>query len=269
MIFLTIIVLLLGLSLGSFANCLIWRLYKQETIGGRSYCPLCKKTLAWYDNIPLLSFAFLKGRCRFCHKSISWQYPAVELAVAALFLFFWFKHLGFVCWPLENLIPFIEEPMFWLALVRDWLAIFVLTVVFVFDLRFYMVSTQLAVVAAAVFLIINICLGTTWYLPFISMGIGVAFFGAQFILTKGKGIGEGDIWLGLMLGALFPQLNLLILAILAGYIFGTLIALVLLAIGRKAWTSQLPLGVFLAMGAIFALIWGNRLLDVYWQWSRL
>ncbi len=78
-IFITSFVFLLGLIIGSFLNCLIWRLHKKESMLGRSYCPKCGQQIAWYDNIPILSFVFLGGKCRHCRKEISWQYPAVEL----------------------------------------------------------------------------------------------------------------------------------------------------------------------------------------------
>ena len=76
---------ILGAIIGSFTNCFIWRLYKEETLGGRSYCPKCRKQIAWYDNIPLLSFFCLGGKCRQCREKISWQYPVVEASAALLF----------------------------------------------------------------------------------------------------------------------------------------------------------------------------------------
>jgi len=75
-----------GLIIGSFLNCLIWRLHKAETVLGRSYCPHCQHQLAWYDNVPVLSFVLLLGRCRYCHKKISIQYPLVELVTGVLFV---------------------------------------------------------------------------------------------------------------------------------------------------------------------------------------
>ena len=108
MLLILIIIIALGLSFGSFANCLVWRLYRQEKISGRSYCPRCLKKLWWYDNIPLFSYLRLGGRCRFCHQPISWQYPAVEVIVAGLFVFFWFKHLGFAWVDLETLSLFFN-----------------------------------------------------------------------------------------------------------------------------------------------------------------
>src|SRR6056297_1686255 len=80
-------VFIFGLVIGSFLNCLIWRLHTGESLGNRSYCPSCRHQIKWYDNIPLLSFLFLRGKCRYCGKNISWQYPAVEFVTAVLFLY--------------------------------------------------------------------------------------------------------------------------------------------------------------------------------------
>ena len=114
-------IFLFGLIIGSFLNCLIWRLHQEESLGGRSYCPNCRHKLFWYDNIPLLSFILLCGRCRYCQKKISWQYPLVELAVAILFV------LSFS--NLANKVFFISNYDFYFTLLRDWLLIIVMTVI--------------------------------------------------------------------------------------------------------------------------------------------
>lgn len=261
----TIIVALLGLSLGSFANCLIWRLYRQEKVSGRSYCPRCRHQLFWYDNIPLLSYLCLRGHCRFCKKSIFWQYPAVELAVAVLFVFFWLQAFDFAWLDFEALAVAIQPVSFWLALIRNWLAAWALVVIFVFDLRFYLIPNTVVVPMAVAFLVINLFLGTPWFFLAATIAAGGAFFGLQFLLTRGRGLGEGDIWLGLLLGALFPDWGLLIVAVLSAYLSGTVVGLSLIAAGRKSWGSKLPLGVFLACGAIIALAWGQALIDSYWR----
>jgi len=266
MLLILIIIIALGLSFGSFANCLVWRLYRQEKISGRSYCPRCLKKLWWHDNIPLFSYLRLGGRCRFCHQPISWQYPAVEVIVAGLFVFFWFKHLGFAWVDLETLSLFFNFD-FWLALIRYYLAVFVLTVVFVFDLRFYLVSNAVVIPAALVFAGLNLLLGASWYVLFLGIAGAVAFFGLQFLVTRGRGLGEGDIWLGLLLASLFPDWSLLILAILSAYLLGTIVGLILIIAGRKEWSSKLPLGVFLAVGALITLAWGPALLTAYWSFQ--
>ena len=251
--------------MGSFANCLIWRLYKQETIGGRSYCPLCRHSLAWYDNIPLLSYLNLRGRCRFCHKRISRQYPVVELMMALLFLFFWFKHLDFLYLDIDVLMVTIKPLSFWLYLIRDWLAVFIFSVIFVFDARFYLVSNAIVFPASLCFIILNLFLGASWFTLLLTIIVAGLFFALQFFITRGRGLGEGDIWLGLLLGTLFPDWGLLIVAILSAYLIGTFVGLGLIIVGRKSWGSKLPLGVFLALGAIIALAWGPAIISSYWR----
>jgi prepilin signal peptidase PulO-like enzyme (type II secretory pathway) len=265
MILLTIIILMLGLSFGSFANCLIWRLYKGESIVGRSHCPLCKNILRWYHNIPLLSYVFLRGRCYFCHKKISWQYPLVEFSVAFLFLLFFWQLLDFKYVADESLWLLLQEPSFYLYLVRDLLAAWAMTIIFAFDLRYYLISNFVVWPASVFFIIINLFLGVIWWQILLSMVAAVLFFGLQYLLTRGRGLGEGDIWLGALLGAMFPDWELLITAILSAYLIGTVTGLTLIIGGHKSWGSKLPLGVFLAIGAILTLIWGENIIQYYWQ----
>ncbi|MGE5425709.1 MAG: prepilin peptidase [Bacillota bacterium] len=269
MLILSLTIFFFGLALGSYANCLIWRLYKGETTFGHSYCPHCRHELSWKDNIPLYSFFSLHGRCRYCRQPISWQYPLVEAAVGLLFLFFWLRHTSEASFSYDAFLFLARESSFWLLLVRDLIAAWVLTVVFVFDLRYFLVSTSLSAGAALVFLAINLLLGADWLLSFILILSGAAFFGIQYLATKGKGIGEGDIWLGGMMGALFMHANQLVLAVFATYMFGLLAALGLLLAGKKSLSSKLPLGVFIALGTLFALAFGGRILESYWHYFQL
>ena len=90
-------IFLFGLTIGSFLNCVIYRLEKSESfLKGRSYCPNCKHILGWQDLIPVFSFLILKGKCRYCQQKISWQYPLVELFTGLIFLFvFYILHSTF------------------------------------------------------------------------------------------------------------------------------------------------------------------------------
>src|SRR3989339_853687 len=84
---------LLGVCIGSFLNCVVYRLESKKSLAGRSFCPHCKHILSWKDLIPVLSFLFLKGKCRYCKEKISWQYPAVEVATGLIFFFIYdLKH---------------------------------------------------------------------------------------------------------------------------------------------------------------------------------
>ena len=152
-----------------------------------------------------------------------------------------------------------------MPLWRVLLAVWAFTVIFIFDLRFYLVSNLIVWPFALCFIIINLLLGASWLALLITMASAALFFGLQFILTRGRGLGEGDIWLGLLLGALFPDGEMLVLAILSAYLLGTIVGVGLILLGRKRWGSKIPLGVFLALGALLALAYGSELLSIYWQ----
>ena len=160
---------LLGLIIGSFLNCLIWRIYKNESIGGRSYCPKCRKQIDWYDNIPILSFILLRGRCRHCQASISWQYPLVEFITALLFLMTFMKDS--------------VSPDFTILLLRDWLLVVTLVIVFVYDFRWQLIPVNVLWVMSVAMFILNLFLGFNYLNIIIYGAIGGAFFLIQYLLS--------------------------------------------------------------------------------------
>jgi prepilin signal peptidase PulO-like enzyme (type II secretory pathway) len=244
-----ILVFILGLIIGSFLNCLIWRLYKDETLGGRSYCPHCRATITWYDNIPILSWLILGGRCRHCHQNISIQYPLVELMTAVLFLLT-FQANRF-------------SPDFSWLLLRDWFLIITLIVVFVYDLRWQLVPMIFVWPMIVLILVLNIVLGFPWPELLFFSALGVVFFLIQYLVTEKRGVGEGDIWLGLLLGLAFPDAGRLLLIMVISYSLGAAFSLILLVNRKKDWKSAIALGPFLALGAIITLIWGAQIINWY------
>lgn len=249
LLILSLFVFIFGLIIGSFLNCLIWRIYKEETLGGRSYCPKCRQMIAWYDNIPLLSFIILGGRCRHCRQTISWQYPLVELVTAILF-FLTFR-----------IAIFQPAPLYLLA--RDWLIIATLVIVFVYDLRWQLIPLTVIWPLSALIFILNILAGFDWRLDLIYGFLFAGFFLVQYLITKKKGIGEGDIWLGLFLGLAFPNLFQLLMIILLAYCSGAIVGVILLAKQKKGWRSKIALGPFLAFSAIITLIWSESVINWY------
>ncbi|NTW22352.1 prepilin peptidase [Candidatus Falkowbacteria bacterium] len=250
-----------GLIIGSFLNCLIWRLHKDETVLGRSYCPHCRHQLAWYDNVPILSYVALKGKCRYCGKSISWQYPAVELVTGLLFL-------GSFIFNLQA-APALDQ-LFAVRVLRDWLVVSVMVIIFIYDLRWYLILDKVTFPAMAAVAIFNLVAEfgaggsgqvLSWRNWVISGIIGGSFFLLQFIATKGRGIGGGDLRLGLLMGLILGWQGLIV-AFFAAYFSGSIVGLSLIAAGKKQWGSKLPFGVFLAPATIVALFWGQPL----WQW---
>lgn len=240
---------LIGLVVGSFLNCLVWRIYKEETMMGRSYCPHCNHQLAWKDNIPLISFFWLRGSCRYCQQAISWQYPLVEFFTALLFL------LAF--------IGRADSPDLPLLLARDWLLITTLLVVFVYDWRWQMVPMIVVWPMIIVAVGLNFLLGYSWQDLALFGTLGALFFLIQYLATARRGLGEGDVWLGLLLGVSLPQGGLLALSLALAYFAGALVSLVLLLSDQKGWKSKIALGPFLAFGAIITLIYGERIIGWY------
>jgi prepilin signal peptidase PulO-like enzyme (type II secretory pathway) len=255
-----------GLIIGSFLNCLIWRLHKKETVLGRSYCPSCRHQLAWYDNVPVLSYVLLGGRCRYCRKRISVQYPSVELAAGVLFLAAFLIESG----RMQATGGDLQLSVFSLQLLRDWFVISVMIIVFIYDLRWYLILDKVTFPAMAAIIGLNLFAEfgisggapvLSWRNWLISGIIGGSFFLLQFIVTKGKGIGGGDLRLGLLMGLILGWQGLVV-ALFAAYFSGSIVGLSLIAAGKKQWGSKLPFGVFLAPATVVALFWGQPL----WQW---
>ncbi|MFA4834327.1 MAG: prepilin peptidase, partial [Patescibacteria group bacterium] len=200
-------VFLFGLVIGSFLNCLIWRLHKEEGMWNRSYCPLCQKQIAWYDNIPILSFILLGGKCRHCGKPISWQYPVVELIVGILFVLSFYLNLKtFTSALLPNSqfsifnFQLLFTSHFLILTLRDWFIIAVMIVIFIYDLRWSLILDKVTLPACLVVFILNLALGVSWLALVVSAAIGGSFFLIQFLVSGGKWIGGGDIRLGLLMG---------------------------------------------------------------------
>lgn len=246
-----------GLAIGSFLNCLIYRIHEEKTILGRSYCPDCRKTISWYDNLPLLSFLFLRGRCRNCKKTISWQYPLVEMITGTLFslaLFFNPELQAFN-------FAFIDLHSF-ILLLRDWFLISTMIIIFIYDLRWYLILDIISLPSCIIILIFNLYLGIDWKNLLLASIVGGGFFLAQFLISRGRWIGGGDIRLGFLMGLAlgWPKI---IVALFLAYIIGSIIGLSLIWLGYKKIDSQVPFGVFLSIATIIVLFWGDFILRWY------
>ncbi len=244
-----VFVFLLGLIIGSFLNCLIWRLHTGESLGDRSYCPKCLKQINWYDNIPLVSFLILKGKCRFCGQVISWQYPLVEFFTGVLFL-------------LSFYLYFTESPNY-LLIARNWFILSVLIVVFVYDLKWRLILDKVMIPSIIMVLVLNLFLDLFWWDIIFSAIIGGAFFLLQFLISQGRWIGGGDIRLGFFMGASLASVSGIVLAIFVSYLLGSVIGVGLIVLGKKKWGSEVPLGVFLAIGTVISLFWGPEIVQWY------
>lgn len=252
---------LLGLAVGSFLNCIIYRLLQKEAFWRRrSYCPNCGHKLRALDLIPLFGFIFLKGRCQYCQKKISWQYPLVELVTAVLFILVYLKNPIF--YPEINLQTAVIQFIF---LIRNWFFVSVLLFIFIFDLKYYLIPDKIILPAIIITLILNILLIYRDLLYsidnfkilinfFIAVLIGGGFFLIQFLISRGRWVGGGDIRLGVLMGLILGYPTIL-LALFLSYLVGAIIGTGLVITGRKRWKSQVPLGPFLAGATIVVLLY--------------
>jgi len=255
-----IFVFIFGLIIGSFLNALIYRLHIGESIShGRSKCPHCGHVLAWNDLVPVMSFLLLKGRCRYCKKKISWQYPIVELAVAALFLISYVINVG--RFPAPDLL-FPSNLQFWLLMTRDFIAISSLTAIFVYDLKWMIIPDSIALSAFVLVFILNVLIGIPIASILIGAAVGFGFFALQYYISNGQWIGGGDLRLGALMGALLGW-PLIVVALFLSYILGAIVSVILLISKKATRKSAVPFGVFLAPAAILALLWRQKILAWY------
>ncbi len=240
------LLIVLGLVVGSFLNAVIYRLKVEVSfLKGRSYCPFCKHNLRAVDLVPLLSFIALRGRCRYCTKKISWQYPLVELGTMVAFLLLYW-HFG-----LTN--------DFFVYLVYSC----ILMVVFVYDLRYYLILDRVSLPAIALAAILSIfVLQISVLHVLIGAVLGGGFFLLQFLVSRGRWIGGGDIRLGVVMGAMLGYPNVLV-ALFIAYILGSVIGVFLILSGRKKWQSRVPFGTFLSVATFLAFLFADTIIQFY------
>lgn len=242
---------LIGVFVGSFLNVIIDRLPRKETIAkGRSHCEFCKKELVWYDLIPLLSFLMLKGKCRYCHKKLSLYYPIIEFSTGILFAvtYLWISQIYHLPFTIYHLI-------YYLIIISAFI------VIFFEDLKFGIIPDKIvfpAVFISFLYLILN-----TKYLilnNFFSAFGAFAFFLILFLITKGKGMGFGDVKLSFLLGLIlgFPKI---ILALYLAFLTGAILGIILIIWRKKrSLKDTIPFGPFLIAGTLLSLFLGNLIL---------
>jgi len=268
---LTILIFILGLAVGSFLNVIICRLATGEAIvRSRSHCPKCRQVLPWQDLAPLFSFCWLRGRCRFCGQKISWQYPLVETATGLLFLliFNW-------QWAIINQFSITN----WVNLFFTIYIVCSLVVIFVYDLRHYIIPDKIifpAIIFSVVFRIFEVLDFGHWnlfgiwdlgfgpwrqfFVYFVSAIAAAAFFAAIVLATRGKGMGLGDVKLALLMGLVLGWPDIL-MALFLAFFFGALVGIFLIIVGRKQLKSAIPFGPFLVVATAIVMFFGQQTID--------
>ncbi len=259
-IWIPVLIFLFGLAIGSFLNVCIYRIPREDLSihsPRRSFCPECNTPISPYDNIPVLSYLLLRGKCRHCQATISILYPLVELATAGLFLVMYYR-FGLT---LEFLIALVF--------------VSVLLPISVIDAQHYIIPNTLIVTGLilgfGIVCAIAYQRADVWYLLIRLMGAiagGMALWLVAVIgsaVLRKTAMGGGDIKLmalnGLFLGA-WPELVMVIaFSALSGAIVGT----TLIVSGIKSRESPIPYGPFLAGAAVVVLLWGDNLWRMYLQ----
>src|SRR5207245_1917650 len=238
-------VCLLGLAIGSFLNVVIVRLPERRSLWRPpSACPGCGAPIAWYDNLPLLSFALLRGRCRACAMPISWRYPLVEAVTGAAFL--------------SAYTVFAPTARFLLA------ALIAITAI---DLQLQIIPNAITLPGIVAGVLANLGTGAVSWLEavigaLLGGGVFVAIMLGYALLFREEGMGLGDAKLGAMLGA-FLGWKVLLFSLFAAVTVGGVLAIVLLATGLRGRKDPIPFGPFLALGGATGLFWGEKVVAWY------
>ena len=238
-----------GLAVGSFLNVCIYRLPKNLSIvRPRSHCTACGRTLRWFENVPLLGYVLLRGRCRTCGTRISFVYPAVETATPVLFLL---QH-----WQLGWQPLLVVRLVFCCAMVA----------LFVIDLRHRVLPNMVTLPGVAVGLAASVFVDPGWLDALIgaSVGAGVLLGVAElYYRVRGEeGLGMGDVKMLAMIGA-FLGWQLMLVTLLLATTLGSVIGVGMLALGLGDSKYALPLGSFLAIGSVVATVVGEPFIGWY------
>ena len=257
---------LIGICFGSFLNVVILRTTKsKQFLSGRSVCPKCKRQIAWYDNIPLLSYVLLGGKCRSCKKPISIVYPVVEFLTGVFFV--WWFLMGFGFFKLVGSPWAVVQPIFWLGVGLMFIVIFVSDLLFMiipFGLNLFLLTWtllyKLSLVASANMRMVD-------FLVSLLCGICLAgfFFAVNKITLRLKGLegfGLGDIYLAPTLGLLMGWPKTLV-GVFIAFVLGSMVGLIMIGFGKLKKTDYLPFAPFLILGTTLALVYGAKLWELY------
>jgi len=281
-----IAVFLLGLCIGSFLNCFVYRLEQEKSMKGRSFCPHCKHELNWKDLFPVFSFLFLGGKCRYCRKKISWQYPLVEIATGIIFVLIFL--LSSRALPQQgvaiqsactNLLDCHVASLLAMTLSMTFLFYVAssLIIIFIYDLKHYIIPDKVlfpAIIIAFLYLLVE-NFASLKTLNFFLLGnyvlaatIAAGFFLVIFLLSRGKAMGFGDVKLAVLMGFLLGLPNIF-LALFSAFFFGAIIGIILMVYNKKGLKSEIPFGPFLILGTFIAMFWGNQIIQWYLNFLKI
>jgi leader peptidase (prepilin peptidase) / N-methyltransferase len=281
------IIFLLGLAVGSFLNVVIFRLESgKKIVNDRSMCMSCGHILAWHDLLPVLSFILLRGKCRYCREKISWQYPIVELATGIVFVLITKYQLQIIDY--EHLIsqfPDLPISISYLLFIASSLI-----VMFVYDLKHYIISDKViypAIIVALAYSLFSEVIRNNFQFSifnfqtisnfqflaynlrnsyfinhFFAAFLAGGFFFSIVWLTKGKGMGGGDVKLAFLMGLILGW-PVILVSVFLSFIVGSIFGISLIFMGKKKMKSMIPFGPFLIFGTFVGLFWGEKIVKWY------
>ncbi|MFW6130928.1 MAG: prepilin peptidase [Atribacterota bacterium] len=243
------LIFIIGLIMGSFSNVCIYRIPRNESIiRPGSHCPRCSKPIPFYDNIPVISYLLLHGKCRYCGHPIPLQYPIVELATGlfylALYLFYGLQLITFVYMILCSLLIIISFIDLKERIIPNVLSLPLIPIGFILSFflkRLSPVDSLLGILAGGGSLLIIAIAGT--------------------YLFKKEAMGGGDIKLAAMIGA-FLGWKLTLLSLFLGFFLGSVIGVIVL-VTTKSKSDIIPFGPFIALGAMLSIFWGPAIINWY------
>lgn len=254
----SLFIFFLGTIAGSFLTSVTYRIPKNISfIRGRSYCPKCKKTISWYDNIPLLSYFILNGKCRHCGKKISGRYPVIEFFTGLTFLSLWYflsvcgKFSGsslFVC-GFEKDLGLLAFPFLLI------LAVFLISL-FIIDFENQVLPDELTMFVFVYGLLYLVLVKPdSLYVNFLTGLLASLFFLALNLITKGRGMGLGDVKLVLAGGLVLGKIVTLDW-ILLSFILGGVVSSFLLFGKRVKMKDRIAFGPILIVSFLVEVIFG-------------
>lgn len=247
----------LGASVGSFLGAYITRLARSESVvRGRSKCDHCSHSLSWRDNIPLLSWLLLKRRCRYCHKPLSPFFPAIELVTGTIFLvlgFLFVDNITLVRYPVNFLI---------MGLGLGLVIACSLIVVFFTDWKYGLIPDSAIIAGIIATVVVKTFSGTTLPFDVLAASAACLFFWFLVKITRGRGMGGGDVTLAFLLGLIvgWPQV---LVALFTAFVSGAFVSVVLILLKVKTLKDTIHFGPFLVASIPVTLLFGDALIKWY------
>lgn len=277
MFFVYFVLFFIGICVGSFINAFEYRLYNGiDFLTKRSMCPKCKHKLGALDLVPLVSFAFIGGKCRYCGTKVSWQYPIVEFLSGMLFL-------ASGCYVFERMQVLDLPTLLEMLLISNFVGLILSLFLFfaLYDVKHKIVPNQVVIPTIIFVTILDLILAVGMHLDLftsllaifenfnilwnvVTAVLGSLFIAFIIILTQGKGMGGGDLKLVFLMGLLLG-VKKFIIAMYIAVILGSIVGVLWGFYKRKIRGLKIPFALFLSMGAILAFLWGEEIWSLFFN----